>query len=387
MWLTARQQAQHGRYGPFPRGSGVGTSGGERDHGYLRRCSSTRRGWLPPAPTAHMPGRSRSTTHVMGVGPIRSIAVTPNGAIIPARGVRSPWGRPIPPVVARRVLPNRRPADPRPASGDRGVSMTGPEAPAIPDELTTVLRRLRLSYVRSSAPEVLATARSQRWDPAEVLRVLLVEEARGRDEATRALRRKRAGFLTGKTLDSWREADSSIPVATQRALGTLEWIGRAENLAITGPSGTGKTHFAQALAHRAIDSGLRVSWFTLESLTAKLARATVDGSVAKAVTRICRVELIAIDDIGILPAGQDSAQGLLPGDRRRLREDQRHRDLERSPLRIRQDHAHGARQRSGRPAHASRPRGRNRGILAPVSFEHQKTSHRQHLFKINHCLI
>lgn len=186
--------------------------------------------------------------------------------------------------------------------------MTGPEAPAIPDELTTVLRRLRLPYVRSSAPEVLATARSQRWDPAEVLRVLLVEEARGRDEATRAMRRKRAGFPAGKTLDSWREADSSIPAATQRALATLEWIGRAENVAITGPSGTGKTHFAEALAHRAIDSGLRVSWFTLESLTAMLARATVDGSVAKVVTRICRVELIAIDDIGILPAGQESAE-------------------------------------------------------------------------------
>ena len=48
-----------------------------------------------------------------------------------------------------------------------------------------MLRRMRLPYVRAAAPEVLATARAQRWDPAEVLRVLLVEEVTGRDAATR----------------------------------------------------------------------------------------------------------------------------------------------------------------------------------------------------------
>ena len=52
-------------------------------------------------------------------------------------------------------------------------------APALPDELTALLRRMRLPYLRTAAPEVLATAKAQRWDPAEVLRVLLTEEIRG----------------------------------------------------------------------------------------------------------------------------------------------------------------------------------------------------------------
>lgn len=56
-----------------------------------------------------------------------------------------------------------------------------PAPPPVPDELAAVLRRMRLPYVRAAAPEVLATARAQRWDPAEVLRVLLAEEAAGRD--------------------------------------------------------------------------------------------------------------------------------------------------------------------------------------------------------------
>jgi len=66
-------------------------------------------------------------------------------------------------------------------------------------------------------------------------------------------------------------------------------------LAVCGPSGTGKSHFAEALANAVIDAGMRVSWFSLESLTATLSRAKVDASVQKVVTRICRADLIAVD--------------------------------------------------------------------------------------------
>ena len=186
--------------------------------------------------------------------------------------------------------------------------MRPPEPPALPPELTAVLSRLRLPYIRRAAPEVLATARSQRWDPAETLRVLLVEEAAGRDAATKATRRRAAGFPSGKTLESWRETDSSIPIPTQHALATLEWLGRAENLVLAGPSGTGKTHWCEALAALAIEHGHRVAWFSLETLTATIGRARMDGPVSRVVARICRSDLIVIDDIGMLPAGQDAAE-------------------------------------------------------------------------------
>lgn len=182
--------------------------------------------------------------------------------------------------------------------------------PPIPEEVNRLLRRLRLPYIRQNAPEVVATAKSQRWDPAEVLRVLLQHEAEGRDAATRSMRRKTAGFPSGKTFDVWREADSSMTKPTQSALRTLEWISRAENLAVCGPSGTGKSHFVEALGHLAIESGMKVSWFTLDSLTQLINSSRVDGSTTKVVNRICRAELIVVDDIGMLPAGQAEAEAL-----------------------------------------------------------------------------
>ena len=42
-------------------------------------------------------------------------------------------------------------------------------APPLPAELDELLRRLRLPHIRRHAPEVVATAKAQRWEPAEVL--------------------------------------------------------------------------------------------------------------------------------------------------------------------------------------------------------------------------
>jgi DNA replication protein DnaC len=197
---------------------------------------------------------------------------------------------------------------PAPRTRGRRTGTAASSAPALPAELDALLRRMRLPYLRAAAPDVIATAKAQRWDPAEVLRVLLAEEVIGRDAATRRMRRKVANFPAGKTFGTWRPDESSIPAATQQALSTLEWIGRAENLAVAGPSGTGKSHFVEALAHTAIDNDLRVAWFTLETLTTTIGRAKADGSIARTVAKICRADLIVVDDIGMLPAGPDAAE-------------------------------------------------------------------------------
>lgn len=190
------------------------------------------------------------------------------------------------------------------------MTVKTPAPPPLPDELERLLRRLRLPYVRKAAPEVIATATSQRWEPAEVLKVLLTEEAAGRDRATTRTRRRASGLPVGKTLDAWDETASSIPKATQHALQTLEWIGRAENLCICGPSGSGKSHFVEALGHLAIDQGKTVAWHTLESLATLVRRHRVDDTVTKAIGRLVRADLIAIDDVGMLPIAPDAAEAL-----------------------------------------------------------------------------
>ncbi|WP_449374651.1 ATP-binding protein [Arthrobacter psychrolactophilus] len=145
--------------------------------------------------------------------------------------------------------------------------------------------------------------------PCEVVRVLLEAEATGRNRSMLATRRKRAGFPTGKTFDVWDEGLSTLPVATTSFLRTLEWVRRRENLIACGPSGTGKTLLLESLGQQAIDEGMSVSWLSLEDLGALVRRHRIDDSVNKAITRVTNVDLICIDDIGLLPVSGDAAEG------------------------------------------------------------------------------
>jgi len=185
-----------------------------------------------------------------------------------------------------------------------------PAAPALPADLEGLLRGLRLPHIRRHAPDILATAKAQRWEPAEVLKALLVEEAAGRARSALATRRAAAAFPTGKTFDAWQVAASSVPAPTQQALRTLEWIERRENLVVCGPSGTGKTFLLEALGQQAVEQGLKVAWFTLEQLGVLVSRHRADDSVSKAISRVLRADVVMVDDVGLLPVAQDAAEGL-----------------------------------------------------------------------------
>lgn len=183
-------------------------------------------------------------------------------------------------------------------------------APTLPADLESLMRQLKMPHARGIAAEVLATARAQRWEPAEVVKALLTEETAGRARSMLAARRKAAGFPTGKTFATWDQQASSIPAPTQQSLRTLEWISRKENLVLCGPSGTGKTFFLEALGQQAVEEGQRVAWFTLEDLGAMIRAHRTDDTIAKAVTRILRADLVVVDDIGLLPVADDAAEGL-----------------------------------------------------------------------------
>jgi len=187
------------------------------------------------------------------------------------------------------------------------MSMTDPIA--LVGEIDALTRRLRMPYLRHAVSDVLATAKSQRWDPAEALRVLLETEVEGRERSMIEERRRSARFPSGKTFDAWDPSRSSIPAATQRALRTLEWVQRKENLVVCGPSGTGKSLLLEALGQAATDAKCTVRWFSIEDLGVLVRRHRVDDSVAKALIPILRADVIVVDDIGLLGISDDAAEG------------------------------------------------------------------------------
>jgi DNA replication protein DnaC len=185
--------------------------------------------------------------------------------------------------------------------------MTAAAPPLAPD-LTEGLRRLKLAAMRQLAPELLLTARTQRWTPEELLRTLVEAEISARDASNARARLRNAAFPVTKTLEELDLGVSTVPQATVAYLASLEWITAAENLCLVGPAGTGKSHLLVALGIAAVQAGHKVRYFTAAELAETLYRGLADNSVGKVIDTLLRNDLILIDEVGFAPLDDTGAQ-------------------------------------------------------------------------------
>lgn len=143
-------------------------------------------------------------------------------------------------------------------------------APELAADLDAGLRRLKLAAIRRTAPEVLITAKTQRWTPEEVLRTLIESELAARDASNIVNRLKAAAFPVTKTWESCDVAASSIQPKVFDHLCSLEWARAQSNLAMVGPAGTGTSHTLIGLGVAAVHAGNKVRYFTAADLVETL---------------------------------------------------------------------------------------------------------------------
>ena len=84
-------------------------------------------------------------------------------------------------------------------------------------------------------------------------------------------------------------------------LALCHWISNKENVLITGPTGTGKTYLACALAHKACRMNLGARYIRLPKLFQTLDIAKADGSYVKLLEQIAKIPLLVLDDWGVAP--------------------------------------------------------------------------------------
>jgi DNA replication protein DnaC len=186
--------------------------------------------------------------------------------------------------------------------------MTATSPPPLPADLTEGLKRLKMAAMRELAPELLVTAKTQRWKPEEFLRTLVEAEITARDESNARTRMRQAAFPVRKTIEDFDLAASSVPKATFDYLASLEWIRGAENVCLIGPPGTGKSHVLVALGVAAVEAGHKVRYFTAAELVETLYRALADNSVGRVIETLLRNDLVLVDELGFAPLDDTGAQ-------------------------------------------------------------------------------
>jgi DNA replication protein DnaC len=165
-----------------------------------------------------------------------------------------------------------------------------------------VLKKLRLSGVLQSLDVRVRQATEGELSHTEFLLRVLTDEVDRRDGKQVDLRLRRASFEHAKTLEDFDfHFNPRLPKAKLVELATCGFVGKRENVALVGPTGTGKSHVAQAIGHRACMAGYSVLFVPAHRLLEDLRAARADGSHQRRLQRYTAPDLLIVDDLGLRP--------------------------------------------------------------------------------------
>lgn len=89
--------------------------------------------------------------------------------------------------------------------------------------------------------------------------------------------------------------------AQVRQLATCRWVHEHQNLLVSGPTGTGKTYVACALAHQACRKGYRAAYRRASRLFEELRLARASGAYSRLLGKLARLDVLVIDDWALAP--------------------------------------------------------------------------------------
>ena len=148
----------------------------------------------------------------------------------------------------------------------------------------------------------LESGQTSRYTPDEMVGFLVESEwdARHNRKIDRGLKNAKFRYkanIEDLIFDQKRNLDKN----EVHRLADCTFIGKKQNIIITGSTGVGKSYLASALGYQACINGYKIIYSNTSKLISKLKMAKADGSYIREMLRIEKQDLLILDDFGLQP--------------------------------------------------------------------------------------
>lgn len=177
------------------------------------------------------------------------------------------------------------------------------------EQIALLCNQLRLPDMAVNWQSIAEKCSREQASYGEFLLAILQNEQSHRNSRTQIMLGRMAGFPNTKDFESFDfKLATGVPKKVLLELAHLNFIERAENVVLLGPSGVGKTHLAIALGLKAVQARKKTRFISAADLMLQLATAKRQNKLKAYMQRsILSPKLLIIDEIGYLPFGREEA--------------------------------------------------------------------------------
>lgn len=178
------------------------------------------------------------------------------------------------------------------------------------------LERLRQLRLHGMA-DALLVERDQvdRHDMSFEERLALLVDAEWSSRENRRLSRLLKAARLKMPDACWEEIDYAhargLDKSLMRSFATGQWVVSHHHALLTGPTGVGKTYLASAFGNLACRLGYSALYFRTARLLSELAMARGDGTYPRFLAKLAKVDVLILDDFGIMPLTPTECHDLL----------------------------------------------------------------------------
>lgn len=174
------------------------------------------------------------------------------------------------------------------------------------------LKTLRLNAMALTLEEHMQMPDIEALAFEERLGLMVDREATDRENRRLKTRLKKARLRQNACIE---DIDFRHPRGLDKSLMaklfSCDWIKDGNNLLVTGPTGTGKTFLACALAQKACRDGYTVQYIRMTRIFRELHIAKGDGRYGKLLKDFAKTKLLLFDDWGLTKMTDESRRDLL----------------------------------------------------------------------------